>query len=189
MKGHDQNWPQRVRHLPVCPKRGLPIPYSTARNADGTGRYEANDVARKIQCGRERLCGLCGLPLGWWLVFLGEDRGVPQAKTVFSDAPLHEACAQVSVGLCAEAPVGLCPYISRPRVPRRGGANTAAPARFDGGAPKTGWVMLVTRSYRMVSQPARGGGTVVAFRPGRAVRIRRFFYDAGGVLQEQKEKE
>lgn len=170
------SWPAALAGLPVCPKRRLPIPYSTAREPDGTGRFEVNDTRRKIECGRGRLCGVCGKPLGWWVVFLAEDHGTQLRRIVFTDAPLDQDCA--------EASLAVCPYIARPRVPRRDTDDAAAPTCFDPGAPKRGWLMLVTHSYEMVRQPGRGGGLVIGFRPGSAVRIRRFGYGTDGTLTE-----
>jgi hypothetical protein len=172
-------WPEAWADLDVCPKRGLPIPYSTARAPDGTGRFSVNDVARKVRCGRERRCGVCALPLGWWVVFFTEQHGVELRCPVFTDAPLHEACAEASLE-------GACPYIYRPRVPRRPEPGAAAPWCFGPGQPKAGWLMHVTHSYEMVPQPAAGGGTVWAFRPGPAKRTRRFAYGADGVLREER---
>lgn len=164
------DWPAAVAGLPVCPKRQLPIPYSTARWPDGTGRFAVNDVARKLRCGRERLCGICGTALGWWVVFLAEDHG-PMLQTTFTDAPVHEECA--------EASLQLCPYIAKPRVPRRLDPEAAHPEGWTPDKDKAGWLMWVTRTYRMVPQPAAGGGTVWGFRPAPAVRIRRFAYQDG----------
>ena len=169
-------WPAAWADLPECPKRHLPVPYSTARHPDGTGRFAVNDVARKVECGRDRLCGVCGRSIGWWVVFLAEDYGTQMIRRqVFTDAPLHETCAEASL----EA----CPFIRRPRVPRHGEPAAAAPWCFDPDKAKPGWLMHVTHAYELVRQPARGGGVVWAFLPGPAVRIRRFTY-AAGELQE-----
>lgn len=168
--------PEVLRHLPVCPRRGLPIPYSTARAPDGTGRFGGNDVLTKVLCGVERLCGICGRRLDGEVVFLGPaHRDVRLDRVVFTDAAVHEACA--------EASLIVCPHIAGQRVPRRPGLGMAEPAGFDRSKPKVGWLILVTASYRMVRQPARSGGTVIAFKPGELIRIRRFCYD-GGVLRE-----
>ena len=165
------SWPEQVRHLPVCTRTGLPIPYATARNPDGSGRWDANDVGRKLQCGRDRLCGLCGRPLGWWAVFLTQDHGQLGRRTLFTDAPLHEDCAVLAL---AE-----CPFIANRRLPRRADADVRCPAAADPARPKTGWLMVATHDWEVIEQAAGGGGTVWAFRPCSRKRVRRFRYTSG----------
>lgn len=168
--------PAFLRHLPICPRRLLPIPYTTARHPDGAGRFSANDVARKLECGRLRRCGICARPMGSEVVFLAQDHGLLTEATVFTDAPVHEDCAAASLGLC--------PYIARPRVPRRPDPGRTAHEGFDLAAPKEAWLMLVTASYEITAQPAQGGRVVWAFRPGEPLRLRRFGYTGpGGALE------
>jgi hypothetical protein len=169
-------WPEAFQELDVCPQRQMPIPYSTARWPDGRGRFSVNDVARKLECGQRRLCGICGRSLGWWVAFLAQDHGVLTSRTLFTDAPVHEECA--------EASLTLCPYIREPRVPRRPHSGAIVPCGHDPAQPKTGWLMYITRAYEIVPQPARGGRQAWAFLPGPAKRVRRFAYGGDGVLRE-----
>lgn len=154
--------PETVAGLPVCPKRHLPIPFATEREADGIGRFGANDPLAKLLCGIGRRCGVCGGRLGdGEIVFLAVDRGHLGRRPVFTDPAMHEPCA--------EASMALCPFIARARTAGRASAG-----------PKPGWVMLVTRSYELVP----GRHALADFLPGPAVHIRRFGYDADGVLRE-----
>lgn len=180
-------WPEAWRQLPVCPRRQLPIPATTARHPDGTGRFSANDTAAKLACGTRRLCGVCALPLGPSSegkpyepasadepLFLTAD-GPPLKNPVFTDAPIHDRCAVASLDAC--------PHIARPRVPRRPDPHVAVPAALTA-RPKDGWLMWYTPGWELTGQPASGGGTVWGFRPGPATRIRRFTYQDGGQLAE-----
>ena len=160
MTAADQ-WPAALAGLPVCPRRGLPVPFSSGRDEDGTGRFGRNDPLAKLLCGIGRRCGVCGGPLGdGEIVFLVLNRGVPLRQPVFPDPANHEPCA--------EAAMALCPYIARPKVPGRDGD------------PKPGWLIWVTRSYELVP----GRNAAADFLPGPPVRIRRFRYAPDGVLTE-----
>jgi hypothetical protein len=142
-------WPECVRNLPVCPRFGLPVPYSSGTAENGTGRFGANDPAAKLACALGRLCGICGGPFAEEeLVWLVADR--PMHHPVFPDPPSHEACA--------EASLRLCPRIANPR---RG--------------PACGWQMWIARSYELVP----GRHAAIDFLPGPAVRTRRFAYTCG----------
>jgi hypothetical protein len=180
-------WPEDWRQLPVCARRQLPIPVTTARHPDGTGRFNANDVAAKLACAARRLCGVCSQPLGPSSdgnpymprkdaepLFLTAD-GPPLKTPVFTDAPIHDRCAVASLDAC--------PHIARPRVPRRPDPHAAVPAALTA-RPKDGWLMWYTATWEIVEQPAAGGGTVWGFRPGPATRIRRFTYREDGQLAE-----
>jgi hypothetical protein len=50
------------------------------------------DGQRVTQCYRQRLCGACGTPLGYWIVFLGADGN--RAKRRFPHPPMHRECAE-----------------------------------------------------------------------------------------------
>jgi hypothetical protein len=151
-----------IRTLPVCPVRGLPIPVSSGRNPDGSGRFGENDTLAKLTCGATRRCGICGRELGEEVTFLGIESGARLTPPAFGDPGMHE--------LCAEASLQLCPFIARARVPGRHGQR-----------PKDGWLMWITSSYELV--PGRGT-SLISFLPGPAVRIRRFTYDGSGRLRE-----
>jgi hypothetical protein len=116
-------WPAEVAHLPVCPVRGLPIPYSSGCDADGAGQFGRNDPVAKLACGVRRLCGVCGRTLGdGEIVFLVADSGRVPSSPVFPDPPNHQACATAAMGLC-------------PRIARPG---------------RHGWLWWITDSYELV---------------------------------------
>jgi hypothetical protein len=160
-------WDTVLDSLPVCPARGLPIPFSSGRDPHGAGLFGVNDPDAKLACAARRLCGVCGREIarlgavaGGELVFLAAGK-VP-ARPVFTDPPMHNRCA--------EAALALCPFIARPRVPSR---------THPGAGPKPGWFMWVTTTYELVP----GRRSLVDFLPGPAVRIRVFAYQ-GDALEE-----
>ncbi len=66
-------WPAPLAGLPVCPVRKLPVPFSAEWDETGRAVFTALDPARKDEIVRYRLCGVCGRPLGYWFVFLGDE--------------------------------------------------------------------------------------------------------------------
>ena len=164
------DWPAALAGLPVCPARRLPVPFSAEQDEHGRAVFTALDPARKDQIIRHRLCGVCGRPLGYWFVFLGDEISA-RPGGIYVDPPMHENCAL--------AAIEVCPYIRHERVPRRPltpqDVMIAPPGSFEG--PKRPWVMAVTRDFRMVPHQAWGGGpSTLVFRPSRIVRTRRFEY-------------
>ena len=159
--------PACVAHLPVCPRRGLPIPATSGRDRDtGAGKFGVNDPDAKLLCALGELCGVCGYPFdGQPMIFLAADKrpAADPARLLFTDPANHPDCA--------EAAMILCPYIARPRVGHR-----VVPAE-----PKPGWLWVATRSYDLA--PGRPPGVRFTFRPGPLSAVRRFRYD-GGTLTE-----
>jgi len=173
-------WPEQIRALPICPRRKLPIPFSAARRTepehDGrvVGDFTITDHDRVGRCAAERLCGVCGLRLGYWIAFLGGPQSAESARGAYSDPPMHEECAEWALRLC--------PYIVSHRVPRRSdlidpaGAAVARPPGEDPAHPEA-WVIAVTRSYKTFQSFDRATRTpILLFRPQPASRLRRFEY-------------
>lgn len=174
-------WPAEVAGLPVCPHRRLPVPFAATRRPDGVAEFTVIDPVRVRACAAHRLCGVCGLALGYWVAFFGGPASADPARGAYTDPPMHEGCV--------EAAIGLCPFISKPRVPRRSppvDIIAADPAGFlEGGKGEgRGWVMVICRGYRVVTQPTRQGGVAEVFRPLQVARTRTFNYGPDGVLRE-----
>ena len=104
-------WPPEVEHLPVCPHRKLPIPFIAEVGADGTGHFTILDNDRALACLKHRLCAMCGLPMGAEIALLGDVASL-EPGGFWIEPPVHERCAEIAAG-------GLCPFVSRERVPRR----------------------------------------------------------------------
>jgi hypothetical protein len=145
--------------------RGLPVPFSAPT-------FAALDGELQIRCGRERLCGLCGERLDYWIAFLSGPKGA--ASRASADPPMHEECA--------EAATWLCPHIAMPGVKRSAklakDPDTSVPLGWTEEKP-TEWVMSITRGFRL--EIDRSGAPV--FRYDAPKRVRRFRY-VDGVLRE-----
>lgn len=162
--------PARIAALPKCPRRGLPVPFSSGLNGDGTGRFGTNDTALKLVCAIAGLCSVCAEPIGDGEphVFLAADLNAGEAaRLLFTDPPAHEDCAAASLSLC--------PYIASARVP----------SRHHPGAGKPGWLWLAAAGYEL--GPGQPPGVSFTFRPVPPLVVRRFSYTAAGTLAEVTE--
>jgi hypothetical protein len=177
-------WPPEVEHLPVCPHRKLPIPFIAEVGADGTGHFTILDGNRARECLKHRLCAMCGLPMGAEIALLGDVASL-EPGGFWIEPPVHERCAEIATG-------GLCPFMSRERVPRRppedgvaivgmGPDELAGVGRF---IPKRPVVMAITESYTIGFAPTHHGGWTAVYQAGPIVRVRRYAWDADGKLAE-----
>ena len=113
----ETSWPAEVAHLPVCPRRGLPIPYIAEVTEQGKVNFGIFDGARQRECLEKRLCAMCGLPMTdeegepGEVALLGDAKSL-QPGGFYVEPPVHERCAEIALG-------GLCPFISREHYPRR----------------------------------------------------------------------
>jgi ferredoxin len=173
-------WPAALEGLPLCPVRKLPVPFSAEWDDSGRAVFTALDPERKEEMIRDRLCGVCGRPLGYWMVFLGDVVSSVPGGEPYMDPPMHEDCAL--------AAMEVCPFIQHERVPRRPAAPEdvllAPPGSFEG--PKRPWVMAVTHGFKMVPRrtwSADGEGIMMVYQPGSIVRTRRFEYREGRITE------
>ena len=177
-------WPPEVAHLPVCPHRQLPIPFINEIAPDGTGLFAILDEPQALKCLAGRLCAMCGKPMGWWVAFLGDVLSL-EPGGMFIEAPVHERCAEIAAG-------GLCPYLSRQRVPRRPlpadaatlstAEDLALVARVE---PKRPLALAVVHGYTSEWTPAQTGSAMRVYKPaGVPVRVRMFDYNPAGRLAE-----
>jgi hypothetical protein len=105
--------PPRLRKLPVD-ARGYPVPWFVAwiDGPDGpetVPEFRAMDARKFRRAVMERLCWVCGEPLGRWLAFpIGPMCTI--TRTI-SEPPSHRECAEWSVRNC--------PFLAQPRMVRR----------------------------------------------------------------------
>lgn len=135
--------PPRLAHRPFDEKRKVPVPYFNVM-PDGTVNFTGINAQTVLKCAEERLCGICGEPLDYWIAFIGGP--ISLANRAYTDPPMHRECA--------EAAVKYCPHINR-RVHRR-----TPDEKFDpddtwystlGVMDKPAeWVIAITRSYDIV---------------------------------------
>jgi hypothetical protein len=105
-------WPEEVRHLPVDPRRNLPIPFIVEQFG---GRKPANfgilDYRRSRFCYERRLCAMCGKRMTGDVALYGDVASLAP-DGVFMEAPVHERCIEIAIG-------GLCPFLHDESWPRR----------------------------------------------------------------------
>src|SRR5215831_18617572 len=98
--------PRRMKALPV--DRGYPVPWFVEW-IDGVPDFRIMDGRKLVRAVRERLCWVCGQPLGSFLAFtVGPMCAV---NRISSEPPSHRDCAVFS----AKA----CPFLTRPTMRRR----------------------------------------------------------------------
>jgi hypothetical protein len=177
-------WPPEVEHLPVCPRRRLPIPFIAEVGADGIGHFTILDNDRARECLEGRLCAMCGLPMGAEVALLGDVASL-QPDGFWIEPPVHERCAEL-------AAAGLCPFVSRQRVPRRPpeagvaiiGTGPDELAAVGRDIPKRPWIVAITRTYTAALVISGSGSPVMVYRAGPIERIRRYTWDGDGKLAE-----
>jgi hypothetical protein len=157
--------PERLAALPVCPRRRLPVPYANVITGEGTVDFAALDSTKVQHIARHRLCGICGQPLDYWIVFLGGPRCAD--SRAYLDPPMHHDCARHALQLC--------PYLARETMQRRKTpiSEATTPPGFIDDKPAA-YLMYVTRSYTYTVAPDG-----VIFRPAPAVRIEHCHYTDG----------
>jgi len=147
--------PLRLRKLRVD-ARGYPVPWFVAwvDGPDGPEtlpEFRAMDARKFRDAVKQRLCWVCGEPLGRWLAFpIGPMCAI--TRTI-SEPPSHTECAEWSIRNC--------PFLSQPSMVRRDSADLfAAGAQEAAGCPihrNPGVTCLwVTRSYE-VFDDGKGG--------------------------------
>ena len=101
------------------------------------------------------------------------------------EPPVHERCAEIAAD-------GLCPFVSRERVPRRPPEDGVAivgmgPDELAGVGrtiAKRPWVMAIARTYTTGLVISHGGHPVMVYQADAIVRVRRYAWDAAGKLAE-----
>lgn len=155
--------PPSLDARPKDRRRGLPVPYTQGSAPDGEPDFTAVDAAKGWTAGRDRLCGLCGLKMDYWVAFVGGPGSV-EARS-FLDGPSHKECAL--------AALDLCPHIAI-RATRRATKHTAVdvttPAGFVEDKPRE-WYVYVTREYELLRTPQ-----AYVFRPAPPKELLRFVY-------------
>ncbi len=100
--------PARIKILPVCPKRKVPIPWFVAME-NGVPEFRCADHDKFMQALTYRLCWVCGQKLGTFVTFVtGPMAGMNRSH---GEPPCHRDCAEYSARAC--------PFLSRPNMERR----------------------------------------------------------------------
>lgn len=152
--------PDRIKALPVD-ERGYPVPWFVDW-LDGKPEFRAMDFRKWQQAVRDRLCWVCGQPLGRNMVFVaGCMCGVNRTS---AEPPNHYDCALWSAINC--------PFLSNPAMVRREDSEINNQALRDSApgfaiARNPGVAMLwITRQYE-VFPDGRGGSLIGMGEPDR----------------------
>jgi hypothetical protein len=153
--------PPRIARLPVD-GRGYPVPWFVAWE-NGAPEFRVADGEKWARAVRDRLCWVCGDPLGAYLVFvIGPMCGINRTT---AEPPCHRECAEWSARNC--------PFLTRPQMVRREDeiVNNERHAKEGAGCPITrnpGVTLLwTTREYRVFSDGR--GGRLIRIGSPRAV--------------------
>lgn len=174
--------PDDVAHLPVCPKRRLPIPYIAEITPGGVANFTILDHDKAAACLAGRLCAMCGLPMGDEVALVGDEVST-RKDSYWIEPPVHERCAELAVG-------GLCPYLSRQGVPRRQhgddvallGLTAEQLAQVGRDVPKRAVTIAIAAEYDAV-RAMTPNGPMTLYRAPRLLRVRRFRYEDGRLAE------
>jgi hypothetical protein len=135
--------PGALADRPYDARRKVPVPYMNVLS-DGTVDFSGISTAAVIECGTDRLCGICHRPLSYWIAFVG---GPLSAKNgLYTDPPFHRECAEFAMEHC-------------PHIKVRNHRRTPEDKMADGTWVSPGavldkpdqWIIGLTRDYRMVA--------------------------------------
>lgn len=104
--------PDRMLTLPRDARRGVPIPWVQFTGTDGVPDFRIIDEGKKLECYARRLCGLCGKPLDYWIVFIGGPLSVQ--NQLFADPAMHPDCADYALAVCPYLVYSRARYSQRP---------------------------------------------------------------------------
>lgn len=104
--------PDRMLARPRDARRGVPIPWVQYVDAAGEPDFRIIDEEKKLACYHRRLCGLCGRPLDYWIVFIGGPLSVK--NRLFADPAMHPECADYAIAVCPYLVHSRARYSQRP---------------------------------------------------------------------------
>lgn len=141
----------RIASLPVD-ERGYPVPFFVSW-IDGKPEFRIADGKKLVRCVKERLCWVCGQPLGCFLTFSISPMCAINRTT--AEPPEHLECAEWSVKGC--------PFLSNTKAKRREDEFTQSlEGNVSGEMIKRNpgvTCIWTTKSYRWF-RDGRGGGLI-----------------------------
>jgi hypothetical protein len=146
--------PDFLSHRPVD-HRGYPYLFML-----GEEQFKGLLMDRVYRCATERLCGICGEKMGYWVTFVGGPMSC--ANRTFSDPPFHPECAEFAFDIC---PYLLMGGWDRSKARHMEGLDKADPMGFNIKPDKMG--IYTTRQFRW--ETLRSG--FILFNPAPAKRI------------------
>jgi hypothetical protein len=136
-----------LQHLPTYGDYLVPF---TVEWIDGKPDFRVINRAKIIECGRDKLCGVCGHKLGEFCWFIGGE--LCKENHIFVDPPMHEECARFTAATCPFVKGDRCEYSDRPV---KAGENKIAIHPM----ANSGSMYLLkarTRFTRLASHPVQG---------------------------------
>lgn len=176
------SWPEEVRHLPVDPRRNLPIPFIVEQPRNRPANFGILDYRRARYCHERRLCAMCGMRMTGDVALYGDVASLAP-DGMFMEAPVHERCIEIAIG-------GLCPFLHDATWPRRRiteeGVTLAADRdymhKIGRTIAKRPAVVVIAADYTKASALTDTGPMPVYLVP--KVKLVRFFTWQGGVAAE-----
>jgi hypothetical protein len=144
----DHAMPEAIRVLPRD-ERGLPIPYATLR-VDGRPDFRTLDLERVERCIQDRLCGVCGRTLDYWIAFIGGP--ACERNRLFRDPAMHPQCADYAARACPFISGARTKYSSRPLPEGEGLATHVDVNMADHERRPVDMFIFTTRRYRVVAR-------------------------------------
>jgi hypothetical protein len=143
----DTRLPRDLADRPRAQEGGVPVPFACEDEDRG---FDVRTVSKRraIRCALSRICGLCGISLGWPVAFLGTQEEV--ASNALHFPPLHEDCAEAALRVYAPLGSGLL------------GIE----------APVEEWVLVTTGGFELERPADRRGDQRVVFHPNSVVERR-----------------
>ncbi|MEV6964481.1 hypothetical protein AB0M47_05140 [Hamadaea sp. NPDC051192] len=134
---------------------GLAVPWTTARTPDGRYRFGSIDFNRHRQALTDRLCQICGRPLGDRTVFALRHSDL---QTLTSHEPgMHPVCAAYTAAACPMVAGRMHHYGALPSLAAAladlGITVHGDPAGARAGTPAEPWHLLWTTGYYVFTQP------------------------------------
>jgi hypothetical protein len=173
--------PAELAHLPVDARWKLPVPYLVERPG-GIPNFGVLDPRRAVTCYTNRLCAMCGLPMGAEVALYGDVASL-EPDGFYIEAPVHERCIDIALG-------GLCPFISRQNYRRRRQDDPQVAVLGDRDhlpligreIPKRAPIVAIVQHYQMAMMVTDDGHMPVYLAPV-VDRVRRFAW-VGGMAVE-----
>jgi hypothetical protein len=105
-------------------KRGMPVPVIVLRDKFDKPHFQINDAARVKECLENRLCSICGQPLGDDMWLSGGPLSAFHPNGGYIDSPTHHDCGYYALQVC--------PYLSNDRYNNRIDGATLTTDNFEG---------------------------------------------------------
>jgi len=144
-------WPEEIRHMPIDPRRNLPIPFIVEQPRGQPANFGILDYGRARFCYERRRCAMCGKRMNHDVALLGDVASL-SPDGAFMEAPVHERCIELAIG-------GLCPYLHEETYPRRRILDSDVVTAADAGElwkrgrtiPKRPTVVAIAADYAMAT--------------------------------------